>query len=269
MDVVVDFVDIRETLYSISKKYAVSVEDLKKWNGLTSNELKVGQKLVVNLASIDEKTPLLKLSKSTTTSILNTPNKYHIVEEKQTLFAISKEYGVSIEDLQNWNKLDGASISIGQRLLVEQGVETIEDPIVVSEIVIEEQKEGESDTASTPVTIVEEPEVIPIDADNVLEFNTRTVKEGDLEKVFEEGMAMVIANTTDTKKYLALHRTADVGTVMKVKNMMNDLAIYVRVVGKLPDTGDNSKVLLKLSRTAYERLGASDRQFPVEVSYIP
>ena len=117
---------------------------------------------------------------------------------------------------------------------------------------------------------IEEPiVVVPIDADDVPEFNSRTVREGDLEKVYEEGMAMVIANTTSTKKYLALHRTADVGTVMRVKNMSNNLTIYVRVVGKLPDTGDNAKVLLKLSRTAFERLGAVNRQFPVEVSYIP
>lgn len=41
----VHFVRKGETLYSISRKHAVSVSDLKKYNNLTSNNLKVGQKL--------------------------------------------------------------------------------------------------------------------------------------------------------------------------------------------------------------------------------
>ncbi len=263
------FVDIGETLYAISKKYAVTIDDLKLWNNLSSNELNVGQQLKVYLTSIDEKTPLLVLKESTGASTLNTSSKYHIVEEQQTLFAISQKYQVSIEELQTWNELDGANISIGQRLIVgEKAGETIPvDPVAIIETVIEPQKKVNTASISIPIEVA--PEVMPIDAGDVPEFNSITAMEGDLEKVFEEGMAMVIANITDTKKYLALHRTADVGTVMKVKNMMNDLAIYVRVVGKLPNTGDNTKILLKLSRTAYERLGAVDRQFPVEVSYIP
>lgn len=262
-------VDIGDTFYSISKKYAVSVDELKKWNGLTSNELNVGQRLKVNLKSIDEKTSLTTLSESTTATEPTWSRRFHIVEEQQTLFAISQKYNVTIQKLQNWNNLEGNNISIGQRLIVAKGTEVAKDPAhrIESDPVSNPVEDVDSVKTVTPVP--EDPVEVPIYAKDVPEFNSRTVKEGDLEKVFEEGMAMVIANTTDTKKYLALHRSASVGTVMKVKNMMNDLAIYVRVVGKLPDTGENNKVLLKLSRTAYERLGALDHQFPVEVSYIP
>lgn len=38
----------REGLYSISKKYNVSIDQLKKWNNLASNELKVGQQLIIS-----------------------------------------------------------------------------------------------------------------------------------------------------------------------------------------------------------------------------
>lgn len=38
----------KETLYSISKKYSVGVEDIKKWNGLETNDLKIGQQLRIN-----------------------------------------------------------------------------------------------------------------------------------------------------------------------------------------------------------------------------
>jgi hypothetical protein len=50
---------------------------------------------------------------------------------------------------------------------------------------------------------------------------------------------------------------------------MNDQTVFVRVVGPIPPTGDNGKLLLKISKKAYDRLGAVDSRFPVEVSYIP
>ncbi|WP_205509279.1 glucosaminidase domain-containing protein [Longitalea arenae] len=37
----------KETLYSIAKKYSITVEQLKEWNKLTGNDLKTGQELVI------------------------------------------------------------------------------------------------------------------------------------------------------------------------------------------------------------------------------
>jgi hypothetical protein len=95
------------------------------------------------------------------------------------------------------------------------------------------------------------------------------VIERPTEKVIEKGMAEVIESTSDTKKYLALHRQAPTGTIMQVKNEMNGQSVFVRIVGSIQDTGDNSKVLLMISKKAYDRLGAIDRRFPVQISYIP
>ena len=43
----------KETLFSISKQYRVTVSDLLRWNNLTSNELKIGQKLAVSAPGVD------------------------------------------------------------------------------------------------------------------------------------------------------------------------------------------------------------------------
>ncbi|MEZ5014346.1 MAG: LysM peptidoglycan-binding domain-containing protein [Chitinophagales bacterium] len=43
---------------------------------------------------------------------------YHTVQAKETLYALSKRYGVSVEDLQKWNKLQDNTIQIGQELIV-------------------------------------------------------------------------------------------------------------------------------------------------------
>lgn len=44
--------------------------------------------------------------------------QYHTVEPKETLYGISKKYGVTVEQIQQWNKLPDANIKIGQQLIV-------------------------------------------------------------------------------------------------------------------------------------------------------
>jgi hypothetical protein len=43
----------------------------------------------------------------------------------------------------------------------------------------------------------------------------------------------------------------------------------VRVLGKLPDTGVDEKVIIRISKKAFQRLGGVDYKFPVEISYLP
>jgi LysM repeat protein len=38
----------KESLYGISKKYGVTVDDIKKWNNLTSDNLHIGQQLIIS-----------------------------------------------------------------------------------------------------------------------------------------------------------------------------------------------------------------------------
>ena len=82
-------------------------------------------------------------------------------------------------------------------------------------------------------------------------------------------MAELIPQADDKNKYLGLHKTAPIGTILQVKNIMNGQNVYVRVIGKLPDTGANEKVIVRISKKAYQRLAALDNRFRVEVSYMP
>ena len=87
------------------------------------------------------------------------------------------------------------------------------------------------------------------------------------DEVIEAGLAELIEGTEGNRKYLAMHRTAPVGTILKVRNEMNNREVFVRVMGKLPDTAVNDKLIIKLSRSAYDRLGAIDPRFRVELTY--
>ena len=42
----------------------------------------------------------------------------HIVASKETLYGISKKYGVEVEKIMDWNRLDGMSLRVGQELII-------------------------------------------------------------------------------------------------------------------------------------------------------
>ncbi|MFZ9045660.1 MAG: hypothetical protein ACO2ZZ_07320, partial [Cyclobacteriaceae bacterium] len=93
-------------------------------------------------------------------------------------------------------------------------------------------------------------------------------KDGGVSKLYEEGIAKATNKQFNTSKYLALHRTLSVGTVFQVKNLMNNQTIYVRVVGKLPNTGINEGIMIRLTPKAFERLGIIDEKALVGITYF-
>lgn len=48
-----------------------------------------------------------------------TDSQVHIVEKGETLYRISRQYGVTVDDLKRWNNLKGNTISVGQRLAIK------------------------------------------------------------------------------------------------------------------------------------------------------
>jgi rare lipoprotein A (peptidoglycan hydrolase) len=83
----------------------------------------------------------------------------------------------------------------------------------------------------------------------------------------EIGFAELIEGKDASTKYLALHRSAPVGTLVQVRNDINNESLYVKVIGRLPDTGLNNQVLIRLSSRAFEKLSPNGQRFRAEVSY--
>ena len=248
-----------ETLYSISRQYNVSAADIKKWNGLSDNTISVGQELVIK--ETGTATPQAEV---TPANVDYTGKETHTVAASETLFSISRQYNVSVDDLKKWNELTGNELSIGQVLIVSSATKaTVTSNSSMLPVAVEESQETVEASTETVIDVseIKTPEVAvgPSTANQTM----------DSKKIIEDGFAQVIEGSSETKKYLALHRSAPVGTIMQVKNKMNNQTVFVRVVGVLPNTGDNNKVLLKISKKAFDRLGAVDSKFPVEISYVP
>lgn len=86
--------------------------------------------------------------------------------------------------------------------------------------------------------------------------------------VTESGIAEVIKSTTNSDKHLALHRTAAVGTLVKVRNEATGASVLVKVIGQLPETGENHGVLIRVSPAAFRKLQPKDARLRAEVSYV-
>lgn len=88
-----------DTLYSIARKNNTDVNTLKSLNNLTTNTISLGQ--------------VLKLPGSTISNQDTNYNEY-IVQKGDSLYAISKKYGISVDKLKEYNNLSSNILSIGQ-----------------------------------------------------------------------------------------------------------------------------------------------------------
>ena len=100
----------KETLYSISKKYSITVGQLKNWNRLQSNSIAVGQVLLVT-------DPFLK-AKLDNAQKRTLKAEIHTVKKSESLFSVSQQYDVSVKELKSLNKLKSNALKVGQELIV-------------------------------------------------------------------------------------------------------------------------------------------------------
>ena len=89
-------VDSGDTLWSIARKYNLSVNELKALNNLSSNALSVGQRLIVGKESSND----------------------YVVSAGDTLWAIARKFNVSVDDIKALNNLSSNNLSIGMILKI-------------------------------------------------------------------------------------------------------------------------------------------------------
>ena len=289
-----------ETLYSLSRKYGISVSEITKLNPEVKAGLKVGQTLrfpdnatsvAAPAATPKQATPAAKpvaekpaapaAKTAVEKPVAEAPvkpapvadlpeaagRKVHKVEPKQTLYSVAVKNGVTMADIRKWNNLKEDKLTPGQQLIVSAPAATaVTKPAETPKVtVVKEEVKTKADKVKTETKT--EATVTVIDEKDDDEAENASVEAAG--KITETGLAEVITQAGENNKYLALHKTAPIGTILQVKNIMNGQNVYVRVIGKLPETGANEKVIVRISKKAYQRLAAIDNRFRVEVSYMP
>ena len=143
----------KETLFSLSRQYGVTVDAIKSANAeLLKDGLKIGQTIKIPSAEASQETyqkpPVEKPvtePKETPKPVVKTEVKpeivkgnstYHIIEPKETKYGISKKYGMTIQELERLNPAIVNEFPVGLKLVVSGNPET--KPVVESNKVKEE-----------------------------------------------------------------------------------------------------------------------------------
>ncbi|MDR0533896.1 MAG: LysM peptidoglycan-binding domain-containing protein [Verrucomicrobiales bacterium] len=240
-----------DTLYSLSRTYGVSVNEITKANpGISASSLKVGQKVEIpdkadatpppasdaNSAQSGAVSPSSEVVDAPSTTppsavaqpAVETPKTY-VVKKGDTLTSIAKQYSVTIGDLKNWNKLGSTQIRIGQKLkLSDDSAAT--PPVVQS---------GSTNVAGKPVDKPKTPPPTPSKGNDAVD--TDIGKYLFVSKVKKQIDAPRISHIW---KYIVVHHSGSDSGNAKIfdyyhrsRGMENGLA-YHFVIGNGSDSGD-------------------------------
>lgn len=109
-----------DTLYSISRKFQITVAELRAANNLSETDvLKAGQKLTIPSDDIATAAALNSKTESTASSSVVKTETY-VVQKGDTLYSLAKKNNMKVDELLSLNGLDSnAVIKVGQKLKIK------------------------------------------------------------------------------------------------------------------------------------------------------
>ncbi len=291
-----------EGLYSISKKYGVSIDNLKKWNGLPSSSITEGQILLVTRPSSNYSSAMDDLfavnveesggtatkrsggtnsngsskdsgpevySKSTDPFYRNNPNRTTSSTNNTNTNSYSGNGGSrSLNEHRNMTNTDHS-----EKNEVAQALNTSNNKLEKHE----EKRQayvsaGDGTTQPGPKKDMDHwqvPSNVKTWEDSV-KFGIRGIKlnVGQYGKIVESGVCELIEDNHWDSKYNCLHHDAAIGTIIQVRNPENDIKVFVRVVGRLIEDSKHPHRIIKISHHAVERLAPARARFAIEISYV-
>lgn len=239
-----------ETMYSIARKYNTGVSELMAVNPEIKNyAIKAGQKIKIPAES------MLTSVQQTTTASSETAYEPVAESEKQEVVKKDKELNRTpvIPVVEKKEEPVAETKSVPK--------ETAEQKAVPEETYAVNEKEISSSTL--PVTDKNKPF-----SSTFAEYTYNTT----IVSASEKGVATWIDGSNDlstqNERYYALHNKAPIGSVIKIRNLMNNRVIYAKVIGTLSEDEVNQKVMVKLSAGAAQKLNVLDNRFVVEATYF-
>jgi peptidoglycan endopeptidase LytF len=243
----------KENLNLIAEKYGTTVDEIKRLNGLTSNNLRIGQVLKIKAGNNTTSTEA-PIAPVVTTPVSKTPVKQdvvtptvadgnfeHIVVAGETIYSIAKKYNQTTYQIKTANNLTSNEVTVGQKIIIK-------GPRSVA------AANGDEEPA-----------------------NGNTIKDPSLRyaassygiiQVEEKGTAVWIADPDlDPSKMLVLHRTATVGTIIKVTNPMSNRSAFAKVVGKFTENESTKDVIIVMTKAVADAVGALDKRFFCNLTY--
>lgn len=259
----------KENLNMLAEKYGTTVNEIKRINNLRSINLQIGQILKIPSQNapveasdvvtsqpekpsvpivtsipkpVEEKKPVV---------IINTPAPTnedfieHTVAGNETMYSIATKYKMTMDQLKAKNNLTNNSLNVGQKLLIK----------------------GQYPVKPVPV---DPSSAQAIDTTNSLKDPSLRYPPSryGLNQVDEKGTATWIVDPDlDPTKMLVLHRSAPIGTVMKITNPMSNRTTFAKVVGKFTENESTKDIIIVMTKAVADALGALDKRFYCNLTY--
>lgn len=230
----------KQTLYSLAKFYALSVEELYYYNsGLKEKPVAPGQAIRIPI-------PNGAIKRYKEKGFINWKHVpiFYVVKKGDTMFRIAKTlFRMPVDTLMMRNNLVSTTLKLGQKIHIGW-METAGVP--------EKLREGGDPNARRNAA---------------LEYLYG--KEAQSKKVAEhQGVAFWQKKSSQDLDLYALHRWAPLNSIISVTNPMSKLTVHVKVIGRIPDSAYGDDIIVVLSPLAAKMLNARDPRFFVRVKYL-
>jgi peptidoglycan endopeptidase LytF len=256
-------VKAKENLNLIAQMYGSTVDHIKTLNGLSSNNLQIGQILKIPATGQSiETASTVKVEPKVETSVqkvaerpvvekpavkLETTNTdgniEHVVAAGETIYSIAKKFNTTTYQITTANNLTSNSLKVGQRLTIKNTA-----PVGVNSV--QQQTSDEAVESMVTPTLKGAPSKYGIS------------------QLEERGVGVWIEDQDlDPNKMLILHRTAPVGTIIKITNPMSSRSTFAKVVGKFTENETTKDVIIVMTKAVADAIGALDKRFACTLSY--
>ncbi len=193
----------------------------------------------------------------------NTPPTQYKVSAGETLYSIAKRFGTNVDDITRFNNLTSTNLQPGQMLLI-RSTPAVTPPATAVQTVTQQVT---SNVDTQHVVAKRDSTMVAGIAKDSVDHHLNANKFGLYEKN-EKGVATWIDDPSlDPNKKLVLHRTAPIGTVIKITNPMTNRTTFAKVVGRFTDNESTKDVIMVMTKNVADSLGALDKRFHVNISY--
>jgi LysM repeat protein len=250
-----------ETLFSIANKHNVSMEDLQRWNNLTSTNIAAGTSLILAGSEVDSN----HVASSNIANSATIPGVVKNVSNSDNQSAVAKKDEPAVAELKPIEKKEEAS------------TQQVETPVIKNETAIEGKPTTSSNDPSNQQINAElkrdekkidlltpEPET---STEGVFaeSYSLEATEKSLTNKTGEAATFKTTSGWQDKKYYVLINKVAP-GTILKIASSDNKV-IFAKVLGSMPEMKENKGLLLRVSNAAAAYLGMIDPKFPVQVSF--
>jgi peptidoglycan endopeptidase LytF len=265
----------KENLNMLAERYGTTVNEIKRVNNLNTINLQIGQILKIpskEAVQQVESTPLpTKVAEpvaKTVPPVVEKPKRTepvivkkdvpqqvpasneefveHTVASNETIYSIATTYKMTMDQLKAKNNMTDNSLRVGQKLLIK----------------------GQY-PAKKVFTPSPDPQIHPDTLNSIKDPALRyPASKYGLNQIDEKGTAVWIEDPNlESAKMYVLHRSAPVGTVMKITNPMTNRSTFAKVVGKFTENESTKDVIIVMSKAVADALGALDKRFFCNLTY--